>query len=285
VGPLGFQRITRTLTGAVRSGDGEELPLAATGGVFIADAGSAPGAVAIRFDEDRDELPLATGRTFRRPFRRLYLVHGAGLAGTVDLVTFEQGQEIDDAGAERVLGFESFRDNTRCYGMLNAHQTAFLSITLNLLRAHPIVIPRRTLIDALVFDQNAAGAAGSVVRVGLYRNRGEGDHYPTTLLTPDLIVATDGANGPKLAAVSLLLDAGLYWWAYCGGVAAVSLRTVPAAQLLPIFGFPTTASWAASPAYFTTAYPYAPLPDPFPAAIAIATSTTTLCGLVRGRFT
>jgi hypothetical protein len=183
-----------------------------------------------------------------------------------------------------VLGFESFRDNTRCYGMLNAHQTASLAIALNLLRAHPIVIARRTLVDALVFDQNTAGAAGSVVRVGLYRNRGEGDHYPTTLLTPDLIVATDGANGPKLAAVNLLLDAGLYWWAYCGGVAAPSLRTVPAAQLLPIFGLPTTSSWAASPAYFTTAYPYAPLPDPFPAAIAITTSTTTLCGLIRGQF-
>jgi hypothetical protein len=186
---------------------------------------------------------------------------------------------------QAIQGFESFRDNTRCYGMLNAHQTGVLSIALNLLRAHPIVIPRRALIDALVFDQNVAGAVGSVVRVGLYRNRSDGDHYPTALLTPDLIVATDGANGPKIAAVNLPLEAGLYWWAYCGGVATVSLRTMPAAQLLPIFGFPTTSSWASSPAYFTTAYPYAPLPDPFPVAVAITTSTTTLCGLVRGRFT
>lgn len=86
-----FVRTDIVLDGSVSE---REVPLAARGGIFF-DTVPAPGALAIRFDEEQTLLPLQAGRVFHRAFKRLYLVAPAGITGTVTAYLFDKGEAIE----------------------------------------------------------------------------------------------------------------------------------------------------------------------------------------------
>lgn len=90
---MSFQRKTISLAGVNRS-LGEEIPLAATGGIFF-DRVDGVG-LAVRFNEDRTLIPIRAGRVLRLCFDRLFLVHGPGFAGEVGFYTFERGEDLQD---------------------------------------------------------------------------------------------------------------------------------------------------------------------------------------------
>lgn len=90
-------------------------------------------------------------------------------------------------------------------------------------------IPARTIkINSLTFSQTAAGAAGSVARVGIY-NADQPTLFPTTLLFDSGSIATDAANGLKTTVISpsiQLLQGTLYYFCYVCGVASPTIAGI-----------------------------------------------------------
>lgn len=78
----------------------------------------------------------------------------------------------------------------------------------NVLRASPVFFDRPVTADRIAFKVNTAGAAGDVVRVGIYRDAGA--VYPGALLL-DAGTVNVGSTGVKEATISQALDAG-WWW-------------------------------------------------------------------------
>lgn len=85
-----------------------------------------------------------------------------------------------------------------------APATGFLS-------AYPLFCPNyETRIDSLSIYISAGAAAGREARVGVYRNKGQGDLYPTTLaVEAEFSLAT---TGTKEATISVLCDPGELLW-------------------------------------------------------------------------
>lgn len=95
-----FQRKVIPLTGRDRT-DGEDIGLAASGGIFF-DSVDGVGLL-VRFDEDQTVIPIRPGRSIDRKFERFYLVHGPGYTGTVVAYTYEKGEGIFDAPSNAEL--------------------------------------------------------------------------------------------------------------------------------------------------------------------------------------
>lgn len=90
-----LQRKVIPLTGADRSGDGEEFVLAAGGGIFF-DQVDGIG-ITVRFDGDRTEVPIRAGRAIDKKFSAFSLVHGPGYTGNVVAYLYEKGEGIFDS--------------------------------------------------------------------------------------------------------------------------------------------------------------------------------------------
>jgi hypothetical protein len=144
--------------------------------------------------------------------------------------------------------------------------------TANVLRAIPFIAPGRGgVIDQLAFNVTALVAA-STARIGLYASKSETNIYPGTLLHGSGAIGT-AANGVKTESLKVQLDPlAVYWLALvssanptlrCGAVAGC---TVP--SILPdAAAMPTTRSLGLS-----VAFPYAALPNTFPAGAAYITA-------------
>jgi hypothetical protein len=90
-----LQRKVIPLTGYDRRGDGEEIPLAATGGIFF-DQVDGIG-ITVRFDEERTEVPIRAGRAIDKRFRRFSIIHPPGYTGNVVVYVYEKGEGIFDS--------------------------------------------------------------------------------------------------------------------------------------------------------------------------------------------
>lgn len=82
------------------------------------------------------------------------------------------------------------------------------TMAANEIRYSPWYVATPITIDSLWVDVSTAGAAGKLIRIGLYN--ADGGWNPTTLVT-DGAVAADGATGPRtLSTGALALPAGRY---------------------------------------------------------------------------
>jgi hypothetical protein len=90
-----LQRKVIALTGHDRSGDGEEFPLAASGGIFF-DQVDGVG-ITVRFDEERVLVPIRAGRAIDKKFTAFSIVHALGYTGNIVAYCYEKGEGIFDS--------------------------------------------------------------------------------------------------------------------------------------------------------------------------------------------
>lgn len=89
------------------------------------------------------------------------------------------------------------------------------TLPLNELRAVPMFISRQVTVNAIGLGLRTTGAAGSTVRLGIYRDIADSvGGYPGALVPgSEVSLAADGAAGLLQAAINVSLAPGLYWLA------------------------------------------------------------------------
>ena len=149
---------------------------------------------------------------------------------------------------------------------------AATAFAVDVLRIVPFAVQvrQRAVIDRIVINQTAAGGAGAVARIGIYRADPR-SLLPTNLLFGSTSIAMDGANGLKPAATALSVAPGdILWLAHLAGVAAATITSGGAA--LPathsVWGFDGVG--LANLTLGTLAFPFAALPTPFGAVLPAA---------------
>lgn len=131
----------------------------------------------------------------------------------------------------------------------------------------PFSVPRNTTIERLAVRVTTAGAAGSVLRYGLYDSI-VGRYYPNVALFRSAEFTSVANNETReTSGLAIALTAGaVYWACFLAGVADPTLKA-QSATANPYFGFTDlseTGIWTGA----RVAYAYAALPDPFPAGLA-----------------
>lgn len=132
----------------------------------------------------------------------------------------------------------------------------------NAMRATPIFVPRAVTLDRIGAEVTVAGEAGSVIRLGIYSDDGNG--VPGTLLLDAGTIAGDGSAIWKEIAISQAVPAGLIW---VTGVAQLCPTLPPTVRVASSQQVPvtyTSAPTSASPvAYVSGTSPTGALPTPF----------------------
>lgn len=153
--------------------------------------------------------------------------------------------EVDALEAEALVSFKndkSFSDiygvgnhtrkyrSLRYYGPDNVNITTGGPHSLDLLYAIPFWVNDTLAVDRLASEITTAGAAGCVIRMGIY-NSNDSD-------MPDMLQvqssAIDGTTtGVKEATIDVTLKPGLYWLAFVNQVATTSTRTLLSSVQMP----------------------------------------------------
>jgi len=144
----------------------------------------------------------------------------------------------------------------RYYNVLTTH-TLFASMApgANVLFATYYPVLRRITFDRIACRVTTAGAAGALVRMGIYRDNRM--FYPAELLLDAGEVAAD-TTGEKPVVVDVTLQPGGYWLACITNDAAVELAATY--ESLCIFGLISSTRIAGARVSQT----YGPLPSTFP---------------------
>lgn len=147
---------------------------------------------------------------------------GDGIPRTYDLAYFSATDGVD-------AGFDAYREAGRANGTAGST----VAYAIDRLVAIPFVVNAPFLIDTIQFNITTGGGAGALARIGIYDSRDdrEGRVYPGARLYDGGEV--DGTStGVHSASPGLSLEAGhVYWMAYHAGVAAPTIRSVPAAGM------------------------------------------------------
>lgn len=156
-------------------------------------------------------------------------------------------------------------------GQIAAQQMSSSSVTLNVLRAVPLIYPSSVHItDLSVYtSQNISGSGD----IGIYNNISDDCLYPSGLLASTLPfdMATSGTKG---GAISLILQGGKIYWAAFRSDSTRNMTTCTSVSMFPIFG--TTIDFVVNPGvgiFVASAYDIT-LPNPFPAGGSILTGNT-----------
>lgn len=101
--------------------------------------------------------------------------------------------------------------------------TSTLAPSNNQVRACPLFISKACTIDRIGVEVTIIGQVGSVVRLGIYSDDGNG--YPAALLGDYGTVAGDAVASPEIA-ISQAMTPGLWWLAACAQNAATTQPTL-----------------------------------------------------------
>lgn len=118
------------------------------------------------------------------------------------------------------------------------------TMTAGLLTFVPFWVGTATNFSMIGAEVTTAGAAGTALRLGIYRDSGKG--------LPDALILDAGkvdaaTTGPKELSIAQALSPGLYWLAALAEVGAPVVRTVSAVGLTPVgAGSLATATGASS---------------------------------------
>ncbi len=136
------------------------------------------------------------------------------------------------------------------------------AIAANQLLVQPFLAARNITVDRIAVQITIAGGAGTLVRLGIYRDNGAG--YPGVLLLDAGSVPADGATGNKTITISQALTKGLYWTALISdGTPTIRLGLFSAGQLADDNASnPTSGLWKSQA--------YGALSDPAPSGLGTA---------------
>lgn len=119
------------------------------------------------------------------------------------------------------------------YGWLGSKTSSSATVTNNSMRAAPVYFEKAVTLDRIGVRVATVGEAGSVIRLGVYRD--SGDNYPLTLLLDAGTVAGD-ATGAQEATISFSLAPGTYWFvagAQSSPTTPPIVNTVSESQFVP----------------------------------------------------
>lgn len=155
------------------------------------------------------------------------------------------------------------------------------TLASNVVLYSPWYLAAPLVIDQLVIEVTTAGAAGKLLRVGLY-NAGL-DWQPTTRLADTGNIAADGALGLRSTSVSLTLPAGRY-------LTAVNTDGTPAIRGVRggaqrYMGFNTALGSSGFIAVWSGAQTFGAMPDPGTAATTNTAASTAFTSYVWCRVT
>jgi hypothetical protein len=165
--------------------------------------------------------------------------------------------------------------------------TAVLTATSSM-RLTPYVVEKVTTIDGMAIAVTAT-AAGSSVRMGIYRDNG--NTYPGKLVT-DVGTVTADATGtrsiclsgctttPTAGTLPITLQPGLYWLAEHHSAHAITIRGFAVASMNPVMGYASANSTAPNLQYILT-QAQAALPTGFPGGATLVTAAPLPAVFVR----
>lgn len=184
------------------------------------------------------------------------LVADSGAAGGVDW-----GGAIDDYMFANASTFDHRYDGAHAMVALTT-----LDLTVDLLYAYPVWIKRPCTIDRIGYEVTTGGAAGSKVRLGIYKANASTDPKPGDLLADsgEFSGAAVESTGMKEKTVSIsVLEPGLHWFALvCNSTAtALIVRAIAAGATLPLLGMTSSGNNRVNGV--TRTFTYGALPDPF----------------------
>jgi len=136
----------------------------------------------------------------------------------------------------------------------------FTDYPANRLCARYYPVFRRLRFDRIGIRLVGAGAAGALIRLGIYRDNGR--MYPGQLVADAGEVAGDVA-GDRVLDVDVVLEPGVYWLAYLSNDGTID--PVGVAYQIPPFGYGLHFPYGG---YYVDGYTYGPLPATYPAGAA-----------------
>ena len=165
--------------------------------------------------------------------------------------------------------------SSRYYNPIYTGSVTTLVVTLNQLYAIPFFAGPGGVLSEVAAYVTAAGAAGSVLRVGVYRATSRTDLYPGPLVCDAGEFAGD-STGLKNGTVSAVMTPGLQH--YVVFIAGVSAPTVRAASFSTLNGVNLSSTLVPGSGW-TKAQAYGALPSTFPAGGSAGQSTMPIVGV------
>lgn len=161
------------------------------------------------------------------------------------------------------IGSLYFRKSGRYFGSAIGAAMAAVSRNTDTLFAIPFIVVKDESFDSIAIEVTIAGAAGKLVRLGVYNNQTGQDPVPGSLLV-DAGTALIDSTGVKEIPISVNLTKGLYWLAYLANDTVTVRGSSVDSAISQVLGLPA-ASFASIARIYSSALAFAALPDPFPA--------------------
>jgi hypothetical protein len=111
----------------------------------------------------------------------------------------------------RTFRREAAQLRSGCYHQLTPSPTVTTDNTLgwNTLRVMPVIIPNRVTLSTLGLEVTAAGAAGAVLRIGIYADNGS--NFPGALIADAGTIDGTVVGVSEKTGLAVKLKPGLYW--------------------------------------------------------------------------
>jgi hypothetical protein len=148
--------------------------------------------------------------------------------------------------------------------------------TINFLRAFPFLVEKTTKFDLLSIYIVTVGSAGSVARLGIYRD--DGNLFPGSLIYETGSIDTAAGTGWKDNTITSSLQVfqpGMYWLAAVYGVATPLPKVINSLTGLFTLGQDSTISATNGAFYYQQAHTFGALPQPFTGTLQTATPSAT----------
>lgn len=185
------------------------------------------------------------------------------------------------AGLSYIRALDNFpKGGANCWYATPYNSRSTAALTLNELRLTPLIISETTTFDRIAAEVTTAGAAGSVVRLGVYADDGTG--FPGALVL-DAGTINGTSVGAQALTISLTLDPGLYWIGAVAQTATATMRTFNPGGLP--YGLPSFVGASYAPNSFVVAYVQTGVTGALPSnftttvAVAVSSSATSAVGL------
>lgn len=174
------------------------------------------------------------------------------------------GLDANSKVSESTLPKSVARNNTRYYSSpCNATALTTAALTANVLYAMPLVLERRTTLNAIQINVTTSRASSNI-RVGIYSDNG--NLNPANLII-DVGSQASTTTGIKTytTGIPITLDAGVYWLV-CVSNSNPAIRGFAVAGLIPMLGLDAALGTAHGLGYSIN-FTFAPLPSTFPVVV------------------
>lgn len=211
----------------------------------------------------------------------------AGAPNDGDVLTWDavdgEWEPVAPGGGGAAVNPWAYRRSGRCYTTWDFYTSAAQIISRNTLFAYPFIVPVSQSFDRMIIEVTTACANGEA-RTGIYED--DGSVYPGALVVSSAAIDCT-VNGFKPQVIAETLTAGLYWLVINhDGDADVVFRAIDYNQTFPIgyyaiLGHDENNFVTQGDIFWSVAWAYGALPDPFPGGASRIGNTNMVCIMLR----